>query len=664
MNLHLPTHGYRLFAIGSIFMMMLVAETLCAQITNIGNNTNKGLLDNQKVISKDTAGFAEKAEDQSVQIFYQNNQGQRFQYDTSILDIHRYQLLDTWSVDLGNLGSAYQSLKAMAALPVQFTLLPHQQQAYRFTHANLNFYNATKPVSEVAYTAGSRQEQLIELFHTQNIKPNWNFSTRYRKINSLGYYQAQKNNIDNFSFVTHYQSANQRYNIQAALLYNKLQQDENLGVASDTFFNNDRFDNLYLIPVRVNVANGVTRSPILNYRRDVELHIKQEYAIGKQEEQIIRDTVKTMVFKPIITFSNKVYYTAERYCLQHNRPDTAFQNNYFFQAFPMNDTLRVAYENQLLGTTFSAEGNIYLRQRVFSLLAGVGFEYQRIGGDARQQDAVNNYVFTALHNRKSIDTKWLLDANLNLYYTGMARGNLRLNGTLSRTILRHGVQVGFKLGQYIQQPFFVAQSLQFGGAEAFFNFRPQVNTQFGGFIRHDGLGLDLEASVLLFNQLIYAQGFQPDYFQYNKTIQITQFDVGKTFAFGKWTFINRVLLQIAPENTPINIPLLASFHRFAFHDDIFKGKMEVSTGLDIAYNSPYYFDNYQPVFQNFTPQSTIRQVNFPRLQPFFNFRIKRFRASVSLDQVQHNFTPQNLNYNRYGAQNMLIRFGLRWVFVN
>src|SRR5690606_21651613 len=186
-------------------------------------------------IISDTLGFAEKADDNSVQIFYKNTQGEGNEYDTSLTNMHSLGLLNFWERSLGNLGAAYQSLKAQATLPVEFTLMPNKFEAYYFLKKNVRYYNTTKPFSEVRYNVGTKQEQLIELFHTQNIKPYWNFSTHYRKINSLGFYKVQKNNIDNFSFVTDYNAPSERYNAKLFFLYNKLQQDENLGILDDSF---------------------------------------------------------------------------------------------------------------------------------------------------------------------------------------------------------------------------------------------------------------------------------------------------------------------------------------------------------------------------------------------------------------------------------------------
>lgn len=650
-----------------LIALLVSAQEGAAQVFNKTNNQN-GITDNQKIISDSATGFAEKGLDYSVTIFYLDRQGLKKQYDTTIYSMHQIGLMADWDVSLGNTGSAYQSLKAQADLPDRYTLLPTNWNAYRFDPAEVKFYNTTKPFSAVRYVSGSKQEQILELFHTQNITPLWNFSTNYRKINSLGFYNAQKNNIDNYSFVSSYTTKNQRYRAKGAFLYNKLQQDENLGLLSDTFLTKPEYSNHAIIPVGVGLPSTTTRSTLLNYRRDVNVNFSQDYSIGKTSIHYDEDSLKQTLFKPILTFSNSIYYRAERYCFINSSADTAFnkifQANYLNEPFTLDDTLNVRYDNNTIGTNFGAEGNVYLGSNVFSVLGGLGFEYQKIGGFAAEQSAVNNYIFGELTNRKSQDSSWQLNAQLRLYYTGMAKGNLNFRGDLSKALPRNLGTIGIGLGQYIQQPFYIAESIQVNKNERTKSLKSQVNTVLGGYYKNEKLRFKASVHSLLFNQLIYSQGLQPDYQNYASAISIQQIELAKEFHFGHWVSSNTLLLQLVPDNTPIQLPLFASRHRFAYNNYLFDSKLEISTGLDFTYNTSFYNDVYQTVFQSFNPQQTIQQVFVPRLTPFFNFRVKRFRASLSFDQAQHFFVKNNLNYINHASQNQTFRFGLRWIFVN
>ena len=66
----------------------------------------------------------------------------------------------------------------------------HAFDAYRWKPEAVRFFNTTRPYTELAYLLGGRTEQIIELTHTQNIKPNWNGLFQYRLINSPGYFES------------------------------------------------------------------------------------------------------------------------------------------------------------------------------------------------------------------------------------------------------------------------------------------------------------------------------------------------------------------------------------------------------------------------------------------------------------------------------------------
>ncbi len=654
----------RLYAFLFLFVLCVFANaTLHAQISNI-KGADKSIVDKQTVVSDTTKGFAEKGMDYAVTIYYLNPAGEKKELDSTIESIHNPGLLNPWQRDLGNLGTAYQSLKAEVRLPAEYTLLPTQWDAYRFSSKGLQYFNTTKPYSEVRYSSGSKQEQILELFHTQNISPRWNFSTNYRKINSLGFFSAQRSNIDNFKFVSNTVSKNKRYTSHAAFIYNKIQQDENLGIVSDTFLANPFYSNRSIIPVGANVLSNSTRSTILNYRRDASGLYEHSYSIGKTTVSYDEDSLKETTFSPILTFGNKVYYNAERYCFSNSVLDSSFQNNYLDVAYDLADTLFIRYDNNTVGTSFSAEGTVYLKEKVFSLEGGIGIEYQKIGGWASERDALNNYVFGSLNNRKSTDSSWVLDANVKLYYTGLPKGNLSFDALLSKSLPKNIGSIGLEASQYIQQPFYVSESIQVNQINKTTDLQSQINTSLGGFYKNDKLKLKVSVRSLLFNQLIYSSGLEPNYSNYSLAISVQQAQLDKDFSFGKWRMHNEVLLQILTQNTPVQLPFLASFHRLAYHDFIFKRKMQMSTGLDIYYNTAFTNDTYQPVFQSFNPQQTTTYTMIPRVHPFFNFRVKRFRAGLSFDQLQHFITNNNLNYQSYAAQNPLFRFNLRWIFIN
>src|SRR5690606_29451811 len=104
-------------------------------------------------------------------------------FDSSINDYSRRFPLPATYINLGNTGTAARNLLFDPVLPAGWDPGFHAFDIYKWTPDQVRFFNTTRPYSELNYQIASRSEQIIDLLHTQNIKPNWNFAFRYRLIN-------------------------------------------------------------------------------------------------------------------------------------------------------------------------------------------------------------------------------------------------------------------------------------------------------------------------------------------------------------------------------------------------------------------------------------------------------------------------------------------------
>jgi hypothetical protein len=146
-----------------------------------------------------------------------------YKLDSSIGDFTRRFPVPATHIYLGNLGNASRSLLFSPNFSAGFDPGFHALDIYKWKLENVRFFNTTRPYSAITYQLGSRVEQMIELMHTQNIKPNWNFLFQYRLINSPGFFKNQKTNHNNYLLSSLFQSKNKRYNNYFVLLGNKLQ---------------------------------------------------------------------------------------------------------------------------------------------------------------------------------------------------------------------------------------------------------------------------------------------------------------------------------------------------------------------------------------------------------------------------------------------------------
>ncbi len=172
--------------------------------------------------------------------------------DSSIGDFSRRFPVPATNIYLGNIGNASRSLLFSPNFSAGFDPGLHAFDIYKYKLEKVRFFNTTRPYSEITYQLGSRVEQIIELMHTQNLKPTWNIDFQYRLINSPGYFKSQKTNHNNYLLSSRFQSVNKRYNNYFALIGNKMQSAENGGINDiSSFLNNSVYKDRFNIPTRL-----------------------------------------------------------------------------------------------------------------------------------------------------------------------------------------------------------------------------------------------------------------------------------------------------------------------------------------------------------------------------------------------------------------------------
>jgi hypothetical protein len=129
-------------------------------------------------------------------------------------------------------------------------------------------------------------------------------------------------------------------------------------------------------------------------------------------------------------------------------------------------------------------------------------------------------------------------------------------------------------------------------------------------------------------------------------------------------FDNEFAYQQRSANAPVNIPLLLGRHQLSIEKHLFHSALQMATGIEVSYHSPYTPSAYSPLFNRFYYQNSYQVSNDPITSVFFNFRVKKLRVYIMADQVQQLFANNFISAEGYAAQNFMIRFGFKWTLIN
>ena len=147
---------------------------------------------------------------------------------------------------------------------------------------NTRFFKTTRPFTQLTYLLASGKEQVINVLHTQNIKPNWNAGIDYRLISSPGFFQTQNTNHNNYRFFSNYQGKRKRYAAYLMLLGNKLSSSENGGIQNDSFLLDPNRKRRFSVPV--NLGGDVeTKLQCIFYKSEYRQYLQQLYRILQAE---------------------------------------------------------------------------------------------------------------------------------------------------------------------------------------------------------------------------------------------------------------------------------------------------------------------------------------------------------------------------------------------
>ncbi|HUQ97608.1 MAG TPA: putative porin [Chitinophagaceae bacterium] len=607
-----------------------------------------------------------------------------YTFDSSISDYSTRFPIPPTHVYLGNVGTATHSLLFSPNLKSGWDPGFHAYDVYKLKLEDVRFFNTTRPYTELGYMLGTQTQQIIEVSHTQNIRPYWNFSLRYRLINTPGFFQNQKANHNNYAVTSWYQSPNKRYNNYFILLSNAMQAGENGGITDTISLKDPDYSDRFNIPVRLGgnaqFSRDFKRTVLTTGNRYVETNVllRQQYDLGRKDS-LVTDSTVIPLFYPRLRFEHTFTYGKYNYYFQnaggvnYQSDSTYYQDNYHI-ALPETDSLFIQDRWREVTNDFS----IYQFPDAKNLqqFIKVGLTNQILNGRfAGSTKTLYNLAAHGEYRNRTRNKKWDVLAYGNLYLNGYNAGDYQGYISLQRYLGTQwgSLQVGFQ--NVNRSPEFIYDTRSsfyldtVGGRTQ--NFKKENTAHFFGTVTNPKLNLTLGADYYLVTNYLYLTHFS-DFNQESTLFNVLRISATKTARFGRHgRLYSSVWVQQKAGNAEVKFPLFYTRNRLAFEGNFFKN-LFLSTGLELRYHSPYKADGYSPVLGRFYYQDAIQIKIRPQLDLFFNFRIRSFKAYIraenlnaaSLSNGGFSFSHNNFAAPGYPYPGMVVRFGFFWSFVN
>ncbi len=567
-----------------------------------------------------------------------------------------------------------------------------------FEKEDIPYYEVPSPYTELFFKSTFQQGQNLDATLAINTSPKLNLAVSFKGFRSLGKYLSSLSRSRQFRLSSQYQTYNQKYRLRIHQTTQSIENQVNGGLTNDS---NYFFENA---PNYVSADEG--GNPILDEdgneqivfydgfldRNRLGTHLEADnILLGKRyfmehRFQIMSEAKDTILHKMAIgyraTLENKTYqynqmrpglYFAESYVSNNVNDSISFSsidNNLFFN-----------YKNKTLG-----ELNLDLYHHNWDYKLGLN-EYEK---DSIFSNGINASQIAAKVDWEKkvfgIKVKALVYQSLKNKYATQA-----FEFNLSRSIIKDVfVEASYKRrSQPLDFNFYLTQSdfKDYNWENKNLN-NQDFNTQsiilshpIWGSLRGEWNSIN---NFTFFNNVTTLKNlnkkFRVEVIQTNKKIDYLKLRLDNRVNLGNFSWVNNVqfqkvnqeeeLEQVLSGPLALNVPEWLIRSTFMLTSSIFNKALLFQSGFTFVFFTDYYADQYNPLLAEFVTQNNTKIGEYPRVDFFFNAKIKSSRIFLKLENISstiEHLINIDTPYDYYSApfvpyRDFSIRFGLIWNF--
>jgi hypothetical protein len=603
--------------------------------------------------------------------------------DTGMISFHFYNPVykETFSGQyLGNSGSAFQNnifAQRNAQSPFVFV---NPFLLYFHTPYKRNHFNTHRPFTEMSYvTAGNREtsEQILTALHTQNFNKYINIGINYDLIASRGIFLKQEVKSNRFTLFGSYDKDN--YSIYSNISANRTKAIENGGLFDlPSFLVHQATDP---IAYRMNLDNASSAV------KNTSFFATQSYRFKKtviDTTSFVADSLTTTADSTVkrekaLPFMINHTLRYDRYSRIYNDQIVSSDTLHFYENnfYKLNTASDSAFRH-VLENSFQISGDEYKFLPGFIIgikhqYTGYSFRYPEIHAiteDSTVRDTILPDNFRTSYNNLSVYAMLLFNKKTRVTYQGKMEyffAGYRQNDVLTDFILNYklsakGAVISGNGKFYATEPdFFLKQyySSHFQWNTTF----PKTTTTSAFLSYKSGNGtVYAEGGMCLLGNYIYMNNMAIPA-KADKNILVSSFRLEKKFKWGGFNHIHKLIFQKVNQETYLQLPLLAYGNTSFYENSFFKGALKFQIGFDFYVNSSYYADAWMPATGMFYRQDIAKVGEYPFLDGFVNWKIKRTRFFLKYTNALAGLAGYNY-FTTYGypMNPGSLKFGLSWTF--
>lgn len=596
--------------------------------------------------------------------------------DTMFTNFHNETLVEGYGVAmtyLGNLGSPAQSrIFFDRAETSQF----YFADAFSYIHkhpGNQRFIDTKRPYSNIFYQTGgsslSKEERFMgEMAISVNKKLSFGFNIDY--LYARGYYAYLANKQNNYDLWASYRT--DTYQMHAFVANNNYTNSENGGLADDGYL----IGNVDGEQVNTNKTQEFLTKieETWNKMRGRHIYLTNKYSIGYRKE----DEDETFVPVASVILTNN--YTDQQRHFSSNRGDLL--NDLYGYPASKDELSDARVSDRMSYWSFKNTLAIALNEGFrpwvkFGLKAFVEQDIRKYQMPGAQYPAYTSERYsqnsTVIGGVLSKDKGRFLHYNLSAAFgvLGYNIGESRLEADISSHIRIKGQEAVVKANAYVKnlKPTFLENHYN----SKYYNYQNDFSdirrVYIGGEIIIPHTKTRIKGGVENLQNYIYYQGITSGkdttaILQSGKNIQVLSFSLDQNLRFRALNWENQVTFQTSSEEDILPLPKVSIYSNLYLNLKLAK-VLSIQLGVDARYFTEYYGPAYDPALLQFYNQKETKIGNFPLINAYANFHLKKTRIFVMMYNIGKDFNNSRyFSAAHYPVNPMIFKMGLSWNFTD
>ena len=564
--------------------------------------------------------------------------------------IDRFSIANSFN---GNLGSPIQSKLYFDRPGIEDFIFSNAYYPYMMNINSATFYNTKTPFSSLDYNTGGttyRDEDHLKFLFTANVNKKLNFGTTIDYIYSPGEYKNQSSKRFSGSLFGTY--LGKHYSATGLLSTNNMSNFESGGTIDSTVIN----------PTGISTKDIETRMVGYSNFKQSQIYYNQQYSVGFEKAIRVNEDSVRMVYVPVTRFAHTIKFDDVRKRYYEPATDTTYFKNTFFPKKLTNDSSAL----QTLTNTFSISlVEEFNKWMPFGLTAFVENEIQRY---TFNKDTLIDKMYQSttriggvLSKQRGQVFKYNVLGELSLI--GYKAGNFRLEGNVGGFFKLWKDSISLVANGFVRNdnPSYFLQHYESNHFVWNNNFANIYRTHIGGTFSIPTRLFSLNVSVENITKYIYFNS-EALPTQYSGNIQVLSANLKQDFHVGKFGLENNVVYQISSQPGLLPLPDLTLYHNL-YYDDVWFKVLSMQIGVNVRYHTAYYAPSYMPATGQFFTQTNYLIGNYPVVNAYLNFHLKRTRFFFEYYHI-NNLFMKGAYYSMpyYPIDPTITKMGVSWNF--